>query len=194
VDLIAPKICTQTLLTVTQQQSLAFAQASPLAIVIIGVSGSGKSTIARAIATANHWQYIDADDFHSATNKAKIANNEPLTDADRRPWLQTLHAQIHHWLDTNRTTVLACSALKRSYRDLLSGKNPAVKFVYLKGSYDLIAKRLREREDHFAKEGLLKSQFDSLEEPSQDEAIQIDIDIDRDVNKVIRDINVALEL
>ena len=163
-----------------------------IAIVIIGVSGSGKSTISEALAAAHHWQYIDADDFHSAANKAKIARNEPLTDADRLPWLQTLHTQIRHWIDTNQTTVLACSALKRSYRDLLSGKDPAVKFVYLKGSYDLIAKHLREREDHFAKEGILKSQFATLEEPSPDEAIWIDIDRDRDVDRVVRDIDAAL--
>ncbi|WP_310413449.1 gluconokinase [Chamaesiphon sp. OTE_8_metabat_110] len=167
----------------TQQQSIA--------IVIIGVSGSGKSTIARALAAANHWQYVDADDFHSATNRAKIANNEPLTDADRLPWLHTLRTQIRHWLDTDRTTVLACSALKRSYRDLLSDNDPAVKFVYLKGSYAFIAKNLQEREDHFAKEGILKSQFETLEEPSPDEAIWIDIDRDRDVDRVVREINAA---
>ena len=172
------------------QQSIAFAPASPLAIVLIGVSGSGKSTISAALATANHWQYIDADDFHSAANKAKIARNEPLTDADRRPWLHTLHIQIRHWLDTNQTTVLACSALKRSYRDLLGDNDPAVKFVYLKGSYDLIAKRLRSREDHFAKEGILKSQFDTLEAPSADEAIQIDIN--QSESEIVRAINTAL--
>jgi gluconokinase len=168
-----------------KQQSIAI-----VIIIIIGVSGSGKSTIAQALAAAHHWQYIDADDFHSAANKAKIANNEPLTDADRLPWLQTLHTQIRHWLDTNQTTVLACSALKRSYRDLLSDNDLAVKFVYLKGSYELIAKRLREREDHFAKEGILKSQFETLEEPIKDEAITIDIDID--IDRVVRDINAAL--
>jgi gluconokinase len=172
------------------QQSIAFALASPAAIVIIGVSGSGKSAIAAALATANHWQYIDADDFHSATNKAKIARNEPLTDADRHPWLQTLHTQIRHWIDTNHTTVLACSALKRSYRDLLSNNDPAVKFVYLKGSYELIAKRLQAREDHFATEGILKSQFEILEEPSPDEAIWIDISQDK--SEIVRAINLAL--
>ncbi|WP_309739338.1 gluconokinase, GntK/IdnK-type [Chamaesiphon sp. OTE_20_metabat_361] len=162
-----------------------------IVIVIIGVSGSGKSTIAHALAAAHHWQYVDADDFHSATNKAKIANNEPLTDTDRLPWLQTLRTQIRHWLDTDRTTVLACSALKRSYRELLSDNDPAVKFVYLKGSYAFIAKNLQEREDHFAKEGILKSQFETLEEPSPDEAIWIEIDRDRDVDRVVREINAA---
>jgi gluconokinase len=161
-----------------------------IVIVIFGVSGSGKSTIANALATANHWQYIDADDFHSPANKAKIARNEPLTDADRLPWLQALHTQIRHWLDTNQTTVLACSALKRSYRDLLSGKDLRVKFIYLKGSYELIAKHLRSREDHFAKEGILKSQFDTLEAPSPDEAIWIDIN--QDESEIVLAINTAL--
>ena len=161
-----------------------------IAIVIIGVAGSGKSTIGRALATANHWHYIDADDFHSPANRAKIAHNEPLNDTDRLPWLHALHAEIRHWLDTKQTTVLACSALKRSYRDLLSDNDPAVKFVYLNGSYDLIAKRLRSREDHFAKEGILKSQFDTLEAPSADEAIQIDIS--QSESEIVRAINTAL--
>lgn len=161
-------------------------------IIIIGVAGSGKSTIAKALADVKHWQYIDADDFHSAANKAKIAKDEPLTDADRLPWLQTLQTQIRHWLDTQQPTVLACSALKRSYRDLLAERDRAIKFVYLKGSYDLIAKRLKERTGHFAKVELLKSQFDTLEEPSSDEAIQIDIDPERDVDSIVRDINAAI--
>jgi gluconokinase len=161
-------------------------------IIVLGVAGSGKSTIAKALADANRWQYIDADDFHSPANQAKISHNEPLTDEDRRPWLQTLHTQICHWLEIDRTTVLACSALKRSYRDFLSGNDPAVKFVYLKGSYELIAKRLKEREGHIAKVELLKSQFETLEEPTPDEAIQIDIDIERDIDSIVRDINAAI--
>jgi gluconokinase len=173
-------------------------QASMLIVILMGVSGSGKTTIATALATANHWQCFDADDFHTAVNKAKIARNEPLTDTDRLPWLQTLRSQIRQWLDSEQTTVLACSALKRSYRDLLGGNAPVVKFVYLKGSYDLIAKRLRERKEHFAKEELLKSQFETLEEPSSDEAIQIEIDSrsdplgERDTDSIVRAINAAL--
>ncbi|AFY92085.1 gluconokinase [Chamaesiphon minutus] len=161
-------------------------------IIVLGVAGSGKSTIAKALADANHCQYIDADDFHSDANKAKISEGKPLTDEDRRPWLETLHALIRHWLDTNQTTVLACSALKYRYRLALSDNDPAVKFVYLKGSYALIAKRLRERQAHFAKVDLLKSQFETLEEPTPDEAIQIDIDIETDVDSIVRDINAAI--
>jgi gluconokinase len=166
--------------------------AMPTVIIIIGVAGSGKSTIAKALADTKHWQYIDADDFHSDANKAKISKDEPLTDADRFPWLHILQTQIRHWLDIQQPTVLACSALKRSYRDLLADRDRAIKFVYLKGSYDLIAKRLTERTGHFAKVELLKSQFDTLEEPSSDEAIQIDIDLDRDVDSIVRDINAAI--
>ncbi|PSB58918.1 gluconokinase [Chamaesiphon polymorphus] len=158
-------------------------------IIVLGVAGSGKSTIAKALADANHWQYIDADDFHSDTNKTKISQGEALTDEDRSPWLQTLRTLIRHWLDTDRTTVLACSALKHRYRIALGDNDPAVRFVYLKGSYDLIAKRLQERKAHFAKVDLLKSQFEILEEPSSDEAIQIDIDIETDVDSIVREID-----
>ena len=158
-------------------------------VILVGVSGSGKTTIAKAVAEANHWQWFDADDFHSAANKAKISHNEPLTDLDRLPWLQTLHTQIRHWLTAKQPTVLACSALKRSYRDLLRDNNPAVRFIYLKGSYDLIANRIRSRQEHFAKVELLKSQFETLEEPSSDEATQIDID--RDIDSIVRDINMT---
>jgi gluconokinase len=145
-------------------------------VIVMGVSGCGKTTIAQALATANHWQCFDADNFHSAANKAKMDRDEPLTDADRLPWLQTLHTQILQWLQADRSTVLACSALKRSYRDLLCANNPAVRFIYLNGSYELIAERLSQRKDHFAKLGLLQSQFDALEPPTPDQAIEIDLD------------------
>jgi gluconokinase len=161
-----------------------------MVIIILGVSGSGKSTIAKALADAHCWQYFDADDFHSDTNKAKMSRAEPLTDEDRRPWLQTLSAQIRHWLDSSQTIVLACSALKRSYRDLLRDNDPAVKFIYLKGSYELIAERLKQRKAHFAKVELLKSQFETLEAPASDEAIQIDINQDR--VEIVRAIDTAL--
>ncbi len=159
-------------------------------VILMGVAGSGKTTIAQALAVANQWHWVDADDFHSAANKAKMARGEPLTDADRRPWLQTLHDQIQQWLVTEQSTVLACSALKRNYRELLSANDPAVRFFYLKGSYDLIAQRLSQRQGHFANLDLLQSQFATLEEPSPDEAIPIAID--QDVAAIVRAIEVAL--
>ncbi|WP_295616362.1 gluconokinase [Chamaesiphon sp. GL140_3_metabinner_50] len=165
-------------------------QIPPKIIVLMGVSGCGKTTIAQTLATKHHWHWFDADDFHSPASKAKIERDEPLTDADRLPWLQTLQIQIQQWLQADRPTVLACSALKRNYRDLLSGGNPAVKFVYLKGSYELISQRLIDRQGHFAKVELLKSQFDTIEEPSPDEAIEIDIDRAKD--EIVRSIDTAL--
>lgn len=163
---------------------------APKIIILMGVSGCGKTTIAAALAATNRWQWFDADDFHSSANKAKIAGDEPLSDTDRLPWLQALHTQTQQWLQADRSTVLACSVLKRSYRDLLSGGNPTVKFVYLQGSYELISQRLTDRQGHFAKVALLKSQFETLEAPTADEAIEIHID--RDKNEIIRAINTAL--
>jgi gluconokinase len=165
-------------------------QVPPKIIILMGVSGCGKTTIAATLASRHHWHWFDADDFHSPANKAKIERDEPLTDADRLPWLQTVQIQIQQWLQADRTTVLACSALKRSYRDLLSGGNPAIKFVYLKGSYELISQRLIDRKGHFAKVALLKSQFETLEEPTAGEAIEIEIDRAKD--EIVRSINAVL--
>ena len=165
-------------------------QIPPKIVILMGVSGCGKTTIAETLANRHHWQWFDADDFHSPANKAKIDRDEPLSDADRLPWLQTLHTQMQQWLQADRSTALACSALKRSYRDLLSSGNSAVKFVYLKGSYELISQRLIARKGHFAKVALLKSQFETLEEPTADEAIEIDIDRDKD--EIVRSIDTAL--
>jgi gluconokinase len=160
-------------------------------IILMGVAGSGKTTIAQALAAAHQWRWVDADDFHSTANQAKMSRGEPLTDADRYPWLQTLHDQIGQWLAAEQSTVLACSALKHQYREVLSN-HPAVKFIYLKGSYDLIAQRLSRRQGHFANLNLLQSQFDTLEEPSPDEAIPIAID--QDVAAIVQAIQVALNL
>jgi gluconokinase len=143
-----------------------------MVIVVIGVTGSGKTTIGSLLAKRRGWHFADADQFHSAANKAKMHAGIPLTDADRIPWLETLHQQIQKWLAEKRNVVLACSALKQSYRDLL-WHGPEVQFVYLKGSYELIAQRLRERKGHFADEHILAGQFTDLEEPA--DAIVVDI-------------------
>jgi gluconokinase len=143
-----------------------------MVIVVMGVTGSGKTTIGSLLAKRRGWHFADADQFHSAANKAKMHAGIPLTDADRIPWLETLHQQIQKWLAEKRNVVLACSALKQSYRDLL-WHGPEVQFVYLKGSYELIAQRLRERKGHFADEHILAGQFTDLEEPA--DAIVVDI-------------------
>jgi gluconokinase len=110
------------------------------------------------------WEFADADDFHSPANVEKIRNGIPLTDADRKPWVDSLRAAVVNWIDAGRNAALACSALKRAYRQELAA-GPQVQFVYLKGSAELIAGRLRARHGHFANEQILASQFADLEEP-----------------------------
>jgi gluconokinase len=141
-------------------------------IMVMGPTGSGKTTIGSLLAQRLGWDFVDADQFHSAANKAKMHQGVPLTDADRAPWLAAIHEQIERWLAEKRNVVLACSALKQSYRDLL-WQGGDVKLVYLKGSYDLIAQRLLTRTGHFADEHILAGQFADLEEPS--DAVVVDI-------------------
>jgi gluconokinase len=147
-------------------------------VILMGVSGSGKTTIGQAFATTFSWVFQDADSFHSAEAKAKMRQGIPLTDAERQPWLETLQNAIAQWIDDETNVVLACSALKSQYREILRCDRPQVKLIYLQGSYDLIAQRLRDRQGHFMKVDLLKSQFATLEEPSLTEAVYVDISKD----------------
>ena len=133
-------------------------------VIVMGVVGAGKTTIGQMLAGELNWEFFDADDFHAPSNVEKIRQGIPLTDADRAPWLASLREAITKWISEQRNAVLACSALKRSYRDELS-VSPDVKFVYLKGSAALIADRLRSRHGHFADGQILASQFADLEEP-----------------------------
>lgn len=143
-----------------------------MVIVVMGVTGSGKTTIGTLLAARLGWHFADADEFHSAANKAKMHQGIPLTDADRAPWLAAIHDQISKWVAAKQDVVLACSALKESYRwQLWTG--PEVRFVYLRGSYELVAERLRARKGHFADEHILAGQFADLEEPT--DAIVVDI-------------------
>jgi gluconokinase len=138
-------------------------------LVLMGVSGSGKSTIASMLAQRLHWVYEDADWFHPKSNIEKMHHGEPLNDDDRGPWL---HA-IADWIDATRRAgehgVVACSALKRVYRDILIGDRRDVRLIFLKGDRDLIARRIAARADHFMPSTLLDSQFATLEEPQADE-------------------------
>lgn len=136
-----------------------------MVIVIIGVSGSGKTTIGRLLARNLGWRFLEGDDFHSTASIAKMREGIPLEDADRWPWLAALREQIQGILKRRQHAVLACSALKRAYRDLL--RLEGVQFVYLKGDYELIHERLKGRKGHFFDERLLVSQFDTLEEPQR---------------------------
>jgi len=134
-------------------------------VVVMGVSGVGKTTVGSKLAERLRCEFLDADDYHSASNKAKMHAGIPLTDEDRLPWLQTLNRLLREHEQLQRCAVLACSALKDSYRDLLETGVP-IRWVYLKGSPDVIRERLLERHGHFAGETLLTSQLATLEEPT----------------------------
>ncbi len=140
----------------------------------MGPAGSGKTTIGKLLASQLSWEFADGDDFHPPANIEKMARGAGLTDEDRVPWLQSIHDAMVQWQAQGRNVVLACSALKRSYRELLElqSNDRNVKLVYLKGSYNLLLERLRSRKGHYANEQLLASQLADLEEPT--EAITID--------------------
>jgi len=142
-------------------------------IILMGVSGSGKTTIGRLLAQDLGWPFYDGDDFHPQANIDKMRQGMPLTDDDRAAWLTALRHFIDTLAQNHRSAVLACSALKQMYRDRLRVGQPEVYFVYLKGDYNLIRQRLLARQGHFMPEKLLKSQFDTLEEPEDAPTIDI---------------------
>jgi gluconokinase len=143
-------------------------------LVVMGVSGSGKTTIARQLAQSLNYVFLDGDDLHSAANIAKMSAGVPLEDADRAPWLDAIAAWMRHELADGRSGVVACSALKRVYRERLRQAGPAVRFVYLEVEYDELAQRMRAR-DHFMPPELLGSQLATLEAPDRDEqALRVD--------------------
>lgn len=141
----------------------------------MGPAGSGKTTVGKLLAAQLSWEFADGDGFHPPVNIEKMSHGIPLTDEDRIPWLQSIRDAMQRWLAQGRNVVLACSALKRSYRDLLGigsiTKN--VKLVYLKGTYDLLLERLHSRKGHYMKEQMLVSQLGDLEEP--EDALTIDV-------------------
>ena len=147
-------------------------------IVVMGVSGSGKTAVGEALAKRLGWAFEDADSWHPASNIEKMHSGAALTDEDRKPWIQSLSNAIRDWIAEKRDVVLACSALREWYRHALRAGVPeqqSVRFVYLKGTYEEIDRRLRVRSGHFMPESLLKSQFATLEEPDSPEAFVVDI-------------------
>jgi len=148
------------------------------AIVVMGVSGAGKSTVGRIVAERLGCPFRDADSFHPKANIEKMSRGAPLTDEDRWPWLQAIASWIAEHRAAGTTCVVTCSALKRAYRDIVTNKqNGDVRLVYLKGDFDLIAARLKARKGHFMPPALLQSQFAALEEPAPDEhALTVPID------------------
>ncbi len=166
---------------------------APSIVVIMGVSGSGKTTIGTLLARRLDWEFADADWFHPPANIEKMHSGTPLTDEDRWPWLNAIAA----WIDATRRAggrgVVTCSALKRRYRRIIVGDRPDVRLVYLKGDMSLIARRIAARHEHFMPSQLLQSQFDELEEPGADENPTI-VSIEPPPHEMVAQILATLEL
>jgi carbohydrate kinase (thermoresistant glucokinase family) len=164
----------------------------PAVLIVMGVSGSGKSTVGTLLAGSLQWEFEDADWFHPAANVDKMHKGTPLTDEDRWPWLRAIAA----WIDKTRGEgghgVIACSALKRRYRDVLIGDRADVRLVYLRGSEQLISRRIATRHEHFMPASLLHSQFVALEEPGHDEK-PITVSVEPAPRKIVAQILAILE-
>jgi gluconokinase len=169
------------------------AEANPCALVVMGVSGSGKSTIAEKLAARLNWTFEDGDRFHPASNVAKMSAGHPLTDEDRWPWLQAIADEIDRVCKAGSRAVIACSALKRAYRDVLVHGRNDVRIIYLDGTEQLIADRLARRKGHFMPPGLLASQFKTLEPPDSSEK-PVTVSIDASVDAIVDDIVSQLRL
>lgn len=154
-------------------------------IILMGVSGSGKSTVGAALAREINAKFIDGDDLHPRANIQKMASGTPLNDNDRAPWLLRLNDAAYSLRHKNETGVIVCSALKRRYRDALRKDNEGMVFIYMKGSFDVIADRLKARAGHFMPTDLLRSQFDALEEPGEDEPDVLRVNIDHKFDGVV---------
>jgi carbohydrate kinase (thermoresistant glucokinase family) len=159
----------------------------------MGVSGSGKTTVGEKLAVRLGWPYKDADKFHPASNVAKMSAGHPLTDEDRWPWLKAIAAEIDRVCDRREHVVIGCSALKRTYREILVHGRTDIRLVYLDGTQALIADRLGARKGHFMPPGLLTSQFATLEPPAADEHA-VTVSIDASVAAIVDGILCQLEL
>jgi gluconokinase len=161
-------------------------------IIVFGVSGAGKTTVGKRLAEELGWRFYEADDFHAPANIDKMHRGIPLTDEDRWPWLENLRELIKRSLGAGENAVLACSALKRVYRERLR-VSAEVKYVFLRGDYALIAKQLHQRHGHFMNPALLKSQFADLEEPKPDEGA-LTIELGRTPQELVEEIKTELHL
>lgn len=161
-----------------------------MVVIVFGVSGAGKTTVGKQLARDLGWRFYEADDFHSRANIDKMKRGIPLNDQDRQPWLARLREVIERCLANNENAVLGCSALKRKYRRYLR-VNANVKFVFLRGDYELVRKQLAGRRGHFMKRELLKSQFDALEEPEPKERAIV-IQLGRSPRELVREIKRAV--
>ncbi len=149
--------------------------------LIMGVSGSGKSTIGKALSQKLDYTFYDGDDFHPPENIDKMSQGIPLNDSDRLPWLHNIKSVINK----HKNAVITCSALKQSYRDLLEENNTDIIWIYLKGSYEIFLKRLQQRSEHFMKENMLQSQFQALEEPNNALIIDVNLSVEEIIQEII---------
>ncbi len=173
-------------------QPIAHQIVEPVIVIVMGVSGSGKSTVAALLAAALGSRLQEGDDLHPVEDVEKMHSGVPLTDADRLPWLRKIAEKIDDWRAAGESGVLTCSALKRSYRDIIVGNRPGVVLIYLKGSYDLIRRRMTARHEHFMPVALLDSQFATLEEPGADEHA-ISVDVGPQPNEIVDEIVEQIE-
>lgn len=156
-----------------------------LCIILMGVSGTGKTTVGQALSQAIGAKFIDGDDLHPRQNIVKMASGQPLEDSDRLPWLDRIGDVIFSLGQKNESGILVCSALKKRYRDQLRQGNPALRFLWLTGDYDCILQRMQQRKGHFMPEALLRSQFAALEAPDESEPDIVAVDIAPDVAQIV---------
>ena len=164
------------------------------AVVVMGVSGSGKTTVAELLAKELGWPFMEGDRLHPPANVEKMRQGIPLTDADRAPWLNRIGEELKSWAAEGKSGVMTCSALKRAYRDRIRSARPDVRFVYLKGSETLIGARVAARHHEYMPASLLRSQFDTLEEPTSDEPGVVTVDAGGSADEEVAEVIAALNL
>ena len=167
---------------------------APSCIIVMGVSGSGKSTVGERLAEAAGAGFIDGDDLHPQANIAKMSRGEALNDEDREPWLKQIAATAELHVTAGKTVVIVCSALKKQYRDIFRQHISRVRFVFLDGQFELIKRRMEARQAHFMKAEMLVSQFNTLERPAADEQDVYTVDIDLPIEQLVADIRRHLPL
>ena len=166
--------------------------ASPIILIVMGVSGSGKTTVAALLAGRLNWKFQEGDSLHPQANVGKMHRGIPLTDADRLPWLDSIAALIDRWIAEDVSGIITCSALKRAYRERIRARHPTVELIYLRGARELVSARITQRMGHYMPASLLASQFATLEEPGEDEPV-ITVDIGGSPDQIVEAILDALQ-